>query len=184
LVHRDLRWKTTVEWHVRHDALGAEHGRARGATMGSHLGGATATRWGLDETGLPTGRPRGVRFHPGALRGDAMSPHYDFPGILGGEREERMRSGVRCGGVPIGPSPAIVTEPRALIARLLYEEELQSRIRAPEGSARTPRVLISLGIGVAGLVVDWRAHRTFGMAMMIVGAIVSILDCTVWNGEE
>jgi len=42
----------------------------------------------------PIGRPSGVRFHPGALRRDVMSPLYDLPGLLGGAREERKRSGV------------------------------------------------------------------------------------------
>jgi len=31
---------------------------------------------------------RAVRFQPGALRDDAMSPLYDLPGLLGGAREE------------------------------------------------------------------------------------------------
>jgi len=43
--YQDLRWKTTVERPVRHDAPCAEHGQTRGATMASHLGGATAHSW-------------------------------------------------------------------------------------------------------------------------------------------
>jgi len=31
---------------------------------------------------------RGVRFYPGALRHDAVSPLYDLPGLLVGAREE------------------------------------------------------------------------------------------------
>src|SRR6266487_5426569 len=81
------------EWSVRHDALCAEHGRARGATMVLHLGGATAHSWAY-VTRLPTRRPRGVRFHPGALRCDVVSPLYDLLTRPGGAREERMRSGV------------------------------------------------------------------------------------------
>ncbi len=38
---------------------------------------------------------RAVRFQPGALRDDAMSPLYDLPGLLGGAREEP--SGVELG---------------------------------------------------------------------------------------
>src|SRR6266545_5046150 len=66
-------------------------------------------RWGLiseerrpirgpiGSTRPPLGRPRGVRFHPGALRRDVMIPLYDPPGFLGGAREERKRSGVTLG---------------------------------------------------------------------------------------
>jgi hypothetical protein len=72
---RNLRRKTAVERPARHDAHCAEHGRARGATMGSHLGDAWTAAHGSTR---PRERPRGVRFHPGALRDDAMSPLYDL----------------------------------------------------------------------------------------------------------
>ena len=90
--------KTTVGRPVRYDAHSAEHGRTRGATnrriseeeRGQRTHGPTAYR-----SGQPASREaKGVRFHPGALRNDAMSPLYDLPARPGGAREERMRSGV------------------------------------------------------------------------------------------
>jgi hypothetical protein len=45
---QDLRWKTAVEQPTRYDALGAEHGWARGATMVSHLGGVRPVQPGLE----------------------------------------------------------------------------------------------------------------------------------------
>src|SRR6266508_6565604 len=44
-----------IEWSARHDAPCAEHGRARGATMASHLGGATVHSRGPTQPGLPWG---------------------------------------------------------------------------------------------------------------------------------
>jgi hypothetical protein len=63
-------------------------------------------RWGRISEMQPTGqpasdrRPRGVRFHPGALRRDVMSPLYDLSRRGTGAREERMRSGVYVGDQP------------------------------------------------------------------------------------
>src|SRR2546425_11362545 len=62
---------------------------------------ASRRRWTrTDPTTRPRERPRGVRFHPGALRNDVVIPLYDLPGLLGGAREERMRSGVTSGANP------------------------------------------------------------------------------------
>ena len=63
----------------------AQNTGGTGPTMGSRLG--------ERGTGLEA-RPRGVRFHPGALRRDTVSPRYDLLAQPAGAREERMRSGV------------------------------------------------------------------------------------------
>ncbi|TLZ72339.1 MAG: DUF1028 domain-containing protein, partial [Methanobacteriota archaeon] len=91
--------------------------------MGSHLGDDGRGRTPITR---PRERPRGVRFHPGALRNDVVIPLYDLPGLLGGAREERMRSGVTSGATPD------VTEPRKLLNR---GREFLPRIRV----SRYPR---------------------------------------------
>src|SRR5438309_9150076 len=91
--------------------------------MGSHLGDDGCGRTPITR---PRERPRGVRFHPGALRNDVVIPLYDLPGLLGGAREERMRSGVTSGATPD------VTEPRKLLNR---GREFLPRIRV----SRYPR---------------------------------------------
>jgi len=91
--------------------------------MGSHLGDDGRGRTPIT---LPRERPRGVRFHPGALRNDVVIPLYDLPGLLGGAREERMRSGVTSG------ANLDVTEPRKLLNRA---REFLPRIRV----SRYPR---------------------------------------------
>src|SRR5438309_5038486 len=91
--------------------------------MGSHLGDDGCGRTPITR---PRERPRGVRFHPGALRNDVVIPLYDLPGLLGGAREERMRSGVTSG------ANLDVTEPRKLLNRA---REFLPRIRV----SRYPR---------------------------------------------
>src|SRR5437879_11883082 len=81
--------------------------------MGSHLGDDGCGRTPITR---PRERPRGVRFHPGALRDDVVIPLYDLPGFLGGAREERMRSGVPSGRAAWpAASPADGTEPQRFV---------------------------------------------------------------------
>ena len=78
--------RQTADAPVRQDAHCAEHGRdGAGRTVPPREG------------DRPRERARGVRFHPGALRGDAVIPLYDLLG-RGGARQERTRSRVPLGG--------------------------------------------------------------------------------------
>jgi len=74
-------------------------GMTRSAQNTGGTGRDATSRLGERGTGLET-RPRGVRFHPDALRRDTVSPLYDRLAQPAGAREERMRSGVLRGHHP------------------------------------------------------------------------------------
>src|SRR5436189_147666 len=68
-----------------------EHRRVGRPRAGPGCDDGVASRWndgpfmGLTRpTRPPMGRPRGVRFHPGALRDDVVIPLYDRPGTARG----------------------------------------------------------------------------------------------------